>query len=155
MLEKALEVANALCSTLAAEVERARTERAVLRTLDAEAVFASAARRTAFNAEIARLGEELSEALRTCGGALGEAPSLERLAARFPAEAAALRRVVAEIRGHAATLAGLDQVNRTLAARALSYVNGYLGMLRPVPAAYDRRGARASLQRSGGYSSKV
>jgi hypothetical protein len=155
MLEKALEVANALCSTLAAEVERARAERVVLSSLRAEAVFASAARRTTFNAEVARLGEELSRALRASAADLGGELSLARLAVRSPAESEALRRVVADLRGHAATLAELDRINRTLAARALSYVNGYLGLLRPVPAAYDRRGAHATLQRSGGYSSKA
>jgi hypothetical protein len=155
MLTRAIEVANALCSTLAAEVDRARAERGVLRTLDAEAVFASAARRTVFNAEVARLGEALSQALRACAAGLGGELSLPRLALRFPAETTALRQVVAEIRGHAATLSELDQLNRTLAARALSFVNGYLGMLRPVPSAYDRRGVRATVPTAGAFSSKV
>ena len=154
MLARAVEVARTLSRTLGAEVGRARAEREVLRTLDAEAVFASAARRATFNAEVARLGEELSQALRAAAAAGGEL-SMASLAARFPAEAAALRRVVAEIHEHTATLARLDQVNRFLAARALSFVNGYLGVLRPAPAAYDRRGARAAHGPGAGFSSKV
>jgi len=155
MLARAVEVARTLSRTLGAEVGRARAEREVLRTLDAEAVFASAARRATFNAEVARLGEELSQALRAAAAAAGGELSMASLAARFPAEAAALRRVVAEIHEHTATLARLDQVNRFLAARALSFVNGYLGVLRPAPAAYDRRGARAAHGPGAGFSSKV
>lgn len=155
MMTRAVEVANALCRTLAAEVERARAERDVLRTLNAEAVFASAARRASFNAEVARLGEELSRALRAAAAAAGGELSMIRLAATYPAEAAALRRAVEEIRGHATALARLDQLNRTLAARALSFVNGYLGVLRPIPTAYDRRGYRAAQAASGAYSNKV
>jgi hypothetical protein len=155
MMTRAVEVASALSRTLAAEVERARVEREVLRTLDAQAVFASAARRSAFNTEVARLGEELSGALRACAAELGGELSMARLAARFPAEAEDLRRAVAEIRGHAATLARLDQLNRMIAGRALAFVNGYLGVLRPAPSAYDRRGARAAHAAAGGFSSKV
>lgn len=155
MLTRAVEVASALCRILAAEVERARAERDVLRTLDPDAVFASASRRASFNAEVARLGEELSQALRGTSAAAGGELSLARLAQRFPAETAALRRVVAEIRAHAATLADLDGLNRTLASRALSFVNGYLGVLRPTPAAYDRRGGWTARPAVSGFSSKV
>lgn len=156
MLSRAVEVAIALSRTLAGEVERARAEREILRSLEAEAVFESAARRAVFNAEVARLGEELSRALRACTVALGDGElSMARLALRFPADTARLRRVTAEIRAHAGTLAGLDKVNQILAQRALAFVNGYLGVLRPVPSAYDRRGGRAALPSQGGFSSKA
>ena len=156
MFEEALATALELCRALEAEVERARREREVLRTLDSERLFASAAARAAFNAEVARLESDLASALARAAGALGLSEvSLQRLAVRAPEAAASLSKVLADIRALAGALAELDRLNLMLAGRALACVQGYLTALNPAPSAYDRRGARSSAPSLSALSSKV
>ncbi len=145
MLSKALALADELHGLLRGEVERARAEREVLRSLDPDRIFTRAAERAAFNAEVARLEGQLADALRQAAAGLGiEQLTLPRLAARAPGPAAHLGRTLAGIRDLGHELTRLDQLNRTLAGRALACVQGYLTALRPTPAAYDRRGVRAA-----------
>ncbi len=151
MLEEALSTAAELRRTLEAEVERARHEREALRTLDSDRLFASAAARSAFNAEVARLESALAGSLARAAGALGlPEVTLPRLALRAPAAAAALAAALADIRSLASALAELDRLNLALAGRAAACVQGYLNALAPTPAAYDRRGLRA-----GGFSRPI
>jgi hypothetical protein len=159
MLEEALATAHELRSALELEVERAQREREVLRTLDSDRLFAGAAARAGFNAEVARLESALAGALARAASAMGLSEvTLHRLAAKAPAGAAELARVLADIRSLAGALAELDRLNLMLAGRALACVQGYLTALNPTPAAYDRRGLRAatpSLTSLSSHSSKV
>lgn len=144
MLEEALATAHELRRALELEVERAQREREVLRTLDSDRLFAGAAARAGFNAEVARLETALAAALTKAAGALGLSDvSLQRLSLKAPAAAAELSRILADIRALAGALAELDRLNLMLAGRALACVQGYLTALNPSPSAYDRRGARA------------
>ncbi len=157
MLEEAHATAEALRRTLAAEVERARRERSALRTLDSDRLFESAAQRAAFNAGVADLEARLADALGRAADRLGLGEvTMARLSAHAPAEAAALSRVLADVRALAGALAELDRLNLMLAGRALACVQGYLTALAPPSQAYDRRGARSAAARGrSAVSSKV
>lgn len=145
MLEEALSTAADLRRALEAEVERARREPGALRTLDSARLFASASARAAFHDEVARLESALAARLARAGAALGLAEvTLAGLTSRAPAAGSALAALLARIRALAAELKDLDRLNRALAGRASACVQGYLNALAPAPAAYDRRGARAS-----------
>jgi len=159
MLEEALANALELRRVLEQEVERARREREVLRTLDSDRLFASAAARAGFNAEVARLETGLAGALARAAGAMGLSEvTLQRLAMKAPQGTELLSQVLSDIRSLAGALAELDRLNLMLAGRALACVQGYLTALDPSPAAYDRRGARApaaTLRSLTVHSSKV
>lgn len=156
MLSKALALADELHRTLLAEVDRARAEREVLRSLDPDRIFTRAAERAGFNDQVARLEGALATALRHAAAELGIEPlTLPRLAARAPGAAAHLSRTLTDVRALGQTLSQLDALNRTLAGRALACVQGYLTALRPTPAAYDRRGARATAPVQAAFSSKA
>jgi hypothetical protein len=144
MLEEALATATQLRSALQQEVERAQREREVLRSLDSDRLFAGAAVRAGFNAEVARLETALAAALSRAAGALGLSEvTLQRLERRAPEQTARLSKILADVRSLAGALAELDRLNLLLAGRALACVQGYLTALNPAPAAYDRRGGRA------------
>jgi multidrug resistance efflux pump len=144
-LENALERAAQLRDAIAAEVERARNERRLLRALDAAGLFARAAERGEFLAEVARLERELATSLARAAATLGLAEvTLERLRLRAPRQGEALARVLSEVRALAGALREIDALNLRLAGRALTCVRGYVQALRPTPLAYDRRGARAA-----------
>jgi hypothetical protein len=159
MLEEALATAHELRRALELEVERAQREREVLRTLDSDRLFAGAAARAGFNAEVARLESALAGALARAASAMGLSEvTLHRLAVKAPEGAAELARVLADIRSLAGALAELDRLNLMLAGRALACVQGYLTALNPSPAAYDRRGLRSatpSLSPLSAHSQKV
>ncbi|HVO19374.1 MAG TPA: flagellar export chaperone FlgN [Anaeromyxobacter sp.] len=156
MLEEALATTVELRRALEAEVERARAEREALKSLDSDRIFASAAARAAFNAEVAQLESQLAAALRRAAGRVGAAEvTLAALAARSPGETAALTRALADVRALAAALAELDRLNLLIAGRAMACVQAYLNALQPAPSAYDRRGIRTAASRSGTTWSKV
>jgi flagellar FlgN protein len=144
-LEQSLGTAGRLRDALAAEVESARRERQLLRTLDASALFARASERAAFLSEVARLEAELSRALAGAAAELGPGGlTLDRLQAHAPVQGGALAAVLSDVRALAGALREIDRLNLQLAGRALSCVRGYVEAIHPVPRAYDRRGARAS-----------
>ncbi len=144
MLERAIAVTKQLRAALAAEVEGARNERKLLKSLDARALFARATERATFNAYVARLERELADALAAVAHSchLGEV-TLSRLAEKAPEETAGLARALDDVRALAAALKELDQLNVFLASRALACVRGYVSAVSPAPTAYDRRGLRA------------
>jgi hypothetical protein len=143
-LEIALEIAGRLRDVLAAEVESARSERQLLRALDTSGLFARAAQRSQFLAEVARLERELAVSLSRAAAALGlEEVTLERIRACAPQHGARLSTTLSEVRALAGALQEIDRLNLQLAGRALACVRGYVEALRPTPRAYDRRGARA------------
>ncbi|MFO0580751.1 MAG: flagellar export chaperone FlgN [Anaeromyxobacter sp.] len=149
MLEEALRTAERLRSTLEAEVERARTEREILRTLDADQLFAGASARASFNAEVAALEARLASALARAAAELGLSEvTMSRLKLQAPEEAEALAACLSDVRALAGALAELDRLNLMLAGRALACVQGYLTALAPAPMAYDRRGGRATVARA-------
>jgi hypothetical protein len=144
-LENALEKAALLRDTLASEVEKARDERQLLRKLDAAGLFARAAQRSAFLSDVARIERELAAALSRATGTLGLTEvTIERLRALAPRDGEALARILSDVRALAGALQEIDRLNLQLAGRALACVRGYVEALRPVPRAYDRRGARTS-----------
>jgi hypothetical protein len=156
-------------------VERARSERQALKSLDSDRIFAGAAARSSFNASVAaleaRLAGALARAVRSpahpepfdsgpASPRSGQAESkdevtLERLAARAPGETASLSRVLADVRALAGALAELDRLNLLLAGRAMACVQAYLTALQPAPTAYDRRGARPGASRASTTWGKV
>ena len=156
VLDEAVRAATELRAPLAAEVEEARGERTLFRTLDAQALLGRATARAAFNARLARLEGALRDALATAGTALGlPEVTTEALASREPRGALALSRTFAEIRSLAAAMGELDRLNQFLAQRALRVVRGYVDAIAPAPAAYDRRGLRAAASQRAVLSSRV
>jgi hypothetical protein len=143
-LENALETAGRLRDALAAEVDNARGERQLLRKLDTGGLFARAAQRAAFLAEVAGIERTLAVSLSRAAGTLGMTEvTLERLRELAPRQGQALTQIMADIRALAGALQEIDKLNLQLAGRALTCVRGYVEALRPRPRAYDRRGTRA------------
>lgn len=143
-LEPAVGAAVRLRESLAREVEAARGERVLLRKLDSQALLTRAAERAHFLARSADLERELAAALSGAAAALGlgqvTVASLTRASPRLGAQ---LSEVLGQIRALAGALRELDQLNASLAQRALSCVRGYVEALAPTPRAYDRGGLRA------------
>jgi hypothetical protein len=151
-LGAALQAATRLREALAAEVEGARGERRMLRSLDAPALFERAATRAAFLSEAARLERAVRSALGLATLAPAPLP-LDALRGRGPA-GDALADVLSQVRALAGALQEIDRLNLELARRALAVVNGYVQALRPAPRAYDRHGGRASAPALALVSSK-
>jgi hypothetical protein len=144
-LGNAVETAGRLRDALAAEVEGARGERQLLRSLDAAGLFARAAARAAFLEAVAALERELAARLSRAAADLGLAQvTLDGLRQRAPGPGAALAATLSDVRALAGALHEIDRLNLQLAGRALGCVRGYVEALRPVPSAYDRRGGRAA-----------
>jgi hypothetical protein len=140
-LENAINVTQQIREALRAEVERARAERGLIRAMDVEGLLRRATARGEWNALInakqSQLSTELAQAARVFG--LNEV-TIDRLRGVAPAPTERLAQAFAEVRALAAALAELDDLNRALGQRALSFVRAYLGALNPRPTAYDRRG---------------
>jgi hypothetical protein len=137
-------VARDLREALAAEVERARGERRLLRTLDADRLHARAAERAEFLGVTARLERELAAELAGAAGRLGmREVTLQRIRLADPVHGAAVATAMAEVRALSGALAEIDRLNQDLARRAHACVSGYVDALAPVPSAYDRRGVRS------------
>ncbi len=154
-LENALETAGRLRDALSAEVESARRERHLLRALDASGLFARAAQRSQFLAEVARLERELAASLSRGASALGLSEvTLDALCARAPASGERLASTLSEVRSLAGALQEIDRLNLQLAGRALACVRGYVEAVQPAPRAYDRRGTRPAVPALAMVSSK-
>jgi hypothetical protein len=144
VLAEAVNSAEMLREALAREVDAARGERNLLRSLDSHALLRRAASRADFQARVARLEEQLHAALAASAARFGlEVVTLATLAEREPEASATLSRVFGEVRALAAALAELDRMNQFLASRALRMVTSYVEAIAPAPSAYDRRGLRA------------
>src|SRR5919201_6240986 len=108
-LEIALEIARRLRDALAAEVESARRERQLLRALDTSGLFARAAQRSQFLAEVARLERDLAVSLSRAASALGlEEVTLERIRLRAPEQGQRLSNTLSEVRALAGALQEVD-----------------------------------------------
>jgi hypothetical protein len=140
-LENAIAITTQIRDDLRAEVDRARAERVLIRAMDVEGLLRRATARGDWNRLVnqrqSQLSSELALAARDHG--LTEV-TIDRLHAVAPAPTDRLALAFAEVRALAAALAELDDLNRALGQRALSFVRAYLGALSPRPTAYDRRG---------------
>jgi hypothetical protein len=144
-LEAALGAAARLRDALAAEVDRSRAERALLKRLDGAALLERAAERARFLEQAARHEREMAGALAQAAGLLGlPEVTVARLQAAAPGPGARLAGLLSDIRALAGALREIDQLNASLARRALSCVRGYVEALAPVPRAYERGGLRAA-----------
>lgn len=156
VLDEAVRAAEELRDALAAQVEEARGERALFRTLDAPALLARAAARSEFNGKVIRLEGVLREAMASAAERLGLADStVAAFASREPRGAAAFSRAIGEVRSLASAMAELDRLNQFLARRALRVVQGYVNAIAPSPSAYDRRGLRMAASQRAVLSSRV
>ena len=153
-LENAIVLTVQIRDALRAEVDRARAERVLIRTMDVDGLMRRANARSEFNASVSRTQTQLAAELELAGQALGvKEVTVEALRAAAPDPGDRLSGMLAEVRSLAGALAELDDLNRLLGQRALSFVRAYIGALSPRPAAYDRRGlstaaADASVRRS-------
>jgi flagellar biosynthesis/type III secretory pathway chaperone len=141
----AVACAEELEGELTQEIERARSERLVLRSLDGAKIEARISERRAFEERAESLQERLRAilpAVTAPGNARGDAV-LERLA-EAGADGARLAGKLASIRALAQELSKINERNRMLAERALSMTRAYVRVLAPRPSAYDRRGAESS-----------
>jgi hypothetical protein len=156
-LENAIAVTHQIRDALRAEVERARAERVLIRAMDVEGLMKRASARAEWNALVNQKQAQLSSELALVARAYGLSEvTIDGLRGIAPAPTERLAQAFAEVRALAAALAELDDLNRALGQRALSFVRSYLTALSPRPAAYDRRGmAPASGARSSNTVSRV
>lgn len=156
VLGDAVSSAERLREALAQEVDAARGERHLLRTLDSAALLRRAAARAEFQARVARLEEALHGALAAAAERLDlRHVTIASLSEREPVTASALSRIFGEVRALAAALSELDRLNHFLATRALRMVRSYVEALSPEPRAYDRRGLRSVATVAHAVSSRV
>lgn len=142
-LELAIAAAGKLRASLEAEVDAARAERTLLRQMDAPGLFARAAERGRFLAEVARRERELADALAAAASSLGlPEVTTASLEAASPAAGRRLSGALGDIAALAGALREVDALNADLARRALRCVRGYVDALAPAPTAYGRAGAR-------------
>jgi hypothetical protein len=144
-LDQAISITDQIRKALEAEVNRAREQRALIRVMDVEALVRRATLRAEFNTSVGHLQQQLTVQLGAVAAELGlPEMTVEALRRQLPGSADRLSDSLAAIRALAGALAELDDLNRLLGQRALSYVRAYLGAVNPTPAAYDRRGSAAA-----------
>lgn len=150
----AVEISRKIRDALAVEVERARGERTLIRKMDSDGLMRRAALRAEFTAATASLQRELADALAVVGRALALPEiTLAAIREKAPREGAELDRALAEVRALASALSELDNLNRLLGQRVMSYVRAHLAILAPKSSAYDRRGEAAAA--AGPHASTV
>jgi hypothetical protein len=155
-LEQTLTTAEKLKEALSSELERARDERRLLRTLDSARLMERAAKREHFNSSMVVLQREFQTNLETVGQRLGmNQVSVEALSQREPEASARLSVAVAEVRALAGALSELDALNRALGERTLGVVRGYISAIVPRTAAYDRQGIHKAPGSSTTRSTRV
>ena len=157
-LENAIAITILIRDALRAEVERARAERALIRAMDVDGLLRRAAARAEWNNLVNQRQAQLSAELGLAAGVFGLTEvTIDGLRSVASEITERLAEVFAEVRALASALAELDDLNRTLGQRALSFVRAYLGALSPRPAAYDRRGlaAAAAVARASTTVSRV
>lgn len=148
-LERAIETTQLIRDALSAEIEIARDERVLIRNMDVDGLNRRAVKRAEFNQRTAGLQRTLAADLHDVALGLGlKEVTLEGLKQREPVLGQRMSAVLAEVRSLAAALSELDNLNRMLGLRALSYVRAHLAVLAPKPSAYDRRGSAAAARAS-------
>lgn len=144
-LEAALGAAERLRDALTAEVDRSRALRTLLKKLDSAALFDRAAERARFLEEAAHHERDMASALARASGQLGlPEVTVARIQSVAPGQGGRLAALLSDIRALSGALREIDQLNASLARRALTCVRGYVEALAPVPRAYERRGLRAA-----------
>jgi hypothetical protein len=148
-LERAIETITQIRDALTAEIAVARDERVIIRNMDVDGLNGRATKRAVFNHTTAGLMGTLAVQLKEIGLAFGMAEiTIDNLKQRAPALGELISTRSAEVRALAASLHELDNLNRLLGQRALSYIRAHLSILSPKPSAYDRRGANAAETRA-------
>jgi hypothetical protein len=151
-LERAIELTERIRESLAAEIAVAREERVLIRRMDSDGLNARAALRAEFNTRTAASMTELGRTLGTAAAELGMSElTMDALLVNAPVEGRRMSAVLAEVRTLAGQLSELDRLNRLLSQRALSYVRAHLSVISPKPAAYDRRGSGAKVDRTSTF----
>jgi glutathione S-transferase len=146
-LDRAAQILDRLRITLETELVQARSQRLLIRTLDAPGLFERARQRSAFNAQLAQLEQALGETLEAAGRALGlQRVTLADLRLALPEASQRLDNGMAEVRSLASALRETDMLNQKLGERALRRLRGHLSALTPRTVAYDRRGALAPME---------
>jgi hypothetical protein len=148
-LERAIETTELIQDALATEIAIARDERVLIRNMDVDGLNLRAAKRADFNQKTATLQQNLATQLAEVAAELGLSEvTLVGLTQRAPIFGQRMSAILGEVRSLAAALSELDNLNRMLGQRALSYVRAHLSVLCPKPSAYDRRGGSAAEARS-------
>src|SRR2546423_5065249 len=125
-LENAIAITLQIRGALRAEIDRARAERTLIRDMDVEGLMRRATARGEWNALCNQRQGQLSAALAQAGRAFGlQEVTIERLHAVAPVATDRLAQAFAEVRALAAALSELDDLNRALGQRALSFVRAY------------------------------
>jgi hypothetical protein len=154
-LDTAFDIATRLRDAISAEIEGARGERHLLKSLDSDGLFGRAARRASFLAETARLERDLAVALAEIGARFGlRQVTLDCLRSQAIGRSAELADLLSDVRALAGALQEIDKLNHELARRALVVVRGYVEAFRPTARAYDRFGSRAGTPSLAVVSSK-
>lgn len=147
--ERAIQTTEAIRDALASEIATAREERVLIRNVDVDGLNYRAAKRAEFNHRTATLQQTLAADLAAVSLELGLSDvTLDGLIERAPSFGERMSALLAEVRALASALSELDNLNRMLGQRALSYVRAHLAVLCPKPAAYDRRGGSAAESRA-------
>ena len=115
--------------------------------LDAQSLFAAAARRNETNAVVASLVADLGNAVRAIAIGFGwKELTVAQLKLEAPEHGLIFERLLADVRTRAAELHGLDDVNKVRGNRALAWMRiliaGHTGGASAQ--VYDRRGAVAA-----------
>jgi len=129
----AVACAEELGRELTEEIAQARSERLLLKSLDAVGIEGRVAERRAFQERAEGLQARL-RALLAEGHLSDKQEDLAALAGRLDS-----------VRELARQLSQLSAQNQQLAERALSMTRAYVRVLAPRPSAYDRRGAESVL----------
>ena len=146
-LENAIAVTHQIRDALRAEVERARAERVLIRAMDVEGLMKRDCARRVERAGQSEASAALVGAGAGCARLWSQEVTIDGLRGIAPAPTDRLAQAFAEVRALAAALAELDDLNRALGQRALSFVRSYLTALSPRPTAYDRRGMAPAVAR--------
>ena len=137
-LPQAIEIADELRDELLLEIDRARTERELLRSFDAAKIHGRLQEREAFLCRARQLEQRLVDATD------GHAQVSLQLDQR-----------IQNLRSLAGTLSELTALNHELARRAANCARAYVHALTPRAASYDRRGASRAAAVSGALSRRA
>lgn len=155
-LTRVIATTQKIKSALANEVERARGERRLVKTLDGALLMERAALRDGFNTTLASYERELQHELAAVATTLGlDEVTLKALSAHGAEQAAVWSDALAEVRALSSALSELDAFNRVLAERTLGIVRGYVAAVVPRPTAYDRSGLRPAMASGATHSTRV
>jgi hypothetical protein len=146
-IERACRHAQQIRDMLREAIQVAKGMTSAMGRLESEALFAAAARREALNLSVTRSTADMGATLQELASRMGwQEVTIARLAGLAPAPTARLQALLAEVAEGAARLRTHDQTNKARGSRALSFLRSALAGTTAASAAYDRRGAAASVR---------